>query len=183
MRSFRRYSSPNIIKIIKGRMRWMGHVECMRQIRNGMYKPLVLYWNHIYSHVLSTYMLVQELLFLIYTSVVLWLVFLLWQVSTAKSILVHDLFLVHCYVLPHLDFSWRLQFFVCCLSSLGIDSVLHSCNPIQEYTCIIYALRRKMEYTKSDNTTLHQEEWGVSTNLDTTVLTGSSNYANKNMKY
>jgi hypothetical protein len=33
MRSFMMYSSPNI----------MGHVECMRQIRTGMYKPLVLY--------------------------------------------------------------------------------------------------------------------------------------------
>jgi hypothetical protein len=72
---------------------------------------------------------------------------------------------------------------VCCLSSLGIDSVLHSCNPKQEYTCIIYALWRKMENIKSDNTTLHQEECTVSTNVDTSVLTGSSNHTNKNMKY
>jgi hypothetical protein len=42
-RRFMRYSSPIIIKIIKGRMRWVGHVECMRQIRTGMFKPLVLY--------------------------------------------------------------------------------------------------------------------------------------------
>jgi hypothetical protein len=42
MRTFMRYSSPNIIKQIKGRMRWVGHVECI-QIRTGMYKPLVLY--------------------------------------------------------------------------------------------------------------------------------------------
>jgi len=39
-----------------------------------------------------------------------------------------------------------------------------------------------MENTKSDNKTLHQE-CTVSTNVDTTVLTDSNNYTNKNMKY
>lgn len=168
-------------------MRWVGHVEGMRQIRTGMCTLSVLYWNHKFSQVFCPhtleFMLVQGLLFLIYTYVVLWLFFLLWPVSTAKSTLVHDLFLVYCYVLPHSDFSWRLQFVVCCLSSLRIDSVLHSCNTKQEYTCTIYALWRKTENTKSDNTTLHQEECTVSTNVDATVLTGSSNYTNKNMRY
>jgi hypothetical protein len=130
-------------------MRWVGHVECMRQIRTGMFKPLVLYWNHKFSQVFCPhtleFLLVQGLLFLIHTSAVLWLFFFFSMASEYCKAHTCSWPLLGALCSATSDFSWRLQFFVCCLFSLSTHSVIQSCYHKQEYMYMHYLCPMKKD--------------------------------------